>query len=95
MAFFGSDKCREAKIAAGQFLPLNCSATALTAGAIFERKVKAFLMAERQFGRHFKRAIWVRIIARQKLPRDNGESRFCRETRRCLAGPSRNLKRLK
>ena len=30
--------CREAKIAARQFLPLNCRATTLTTGAILEKK---------------------------------------------------------
>ena len=49
-------KCREAKIAARHFLPLNCRALTLTAGAILKKEKKlSFSLEEGQFRRHFKR----------------------------------------
>ena len=36
----------------------------------------------------FEETIWARVIESHKLPRDSGESIFCCEASRCLAGPS-------
>ena len=47
--------CRDAKIAARQFLPLNCRAITLTTGAILKEEKMSSTVGERQFGRHFKR----------------------------------------
>ena len=47
--------CLEIKIAARQFLPLNCLAIARIAGAISKEAVNPFPMGERQFGRHVRR----------------------------------------
>ena len=48
--------CREAKIAARQFLPLGCRAITLTTGAILKQEEMSSIVGERQFGRHFKRS---------------------------------------
>ena len=50
-----ASQCREAKIAARQFLPLSCRAITLTAGAILKDEKLPSLVGERQFGRHFER----------------------------------------
>ena len=73
--------CREAKIAARQFLPLNCRAITLTTGAILKEEKMSSSVGERQFGRHF-----MRQFGRGELRVKN-----CREASRCLAGPSGNI----
>ena len=47
--------CRGAKIAAGQFLSLNCLAVTLIAGVILKEEQMPSLVGERQFWRHFRR----------------------------------------
>ena len=54
------------KIAARQFLSLNCLAVTPTAGAILKEEEKPS---------HVE-TIWARVIASQKLSRDNGERQF-------------------
>ena len=44
---------RRGKIAARQFLRLNCRAFALTAEALLKEEKKPSLVGERQIGRHF------------------------------------------
>ena len=81
--------CREAKIAARQFLPLSCRAITLTTGAILkeENKMSSFLWGRGNLGGNL----------RDNLGEGNWESKiaaiqwgvnFCREASRCLAGPS-------
>ena len=79
--------CHEAKIAARQFLPLNCRAITLTTGAILKEEKMSSIVGERQFGRHFKRQFgWGQL--RVKNCRETVGSQFCREASRCLAGRS-------
>ena len=50
-----TSSCRGTKIAARQFLPLNCLSITLIGGGNFEKGKMPALVGERQFGRHFRR----------------------------------------
>ena len=52
-----ASKCREAKIAARQFLLLTYRAITLIAGVILKEEQIPSLLGERQFGRHFELSI--------------------------------------
>ena len=79
--------CRGTKIAARQFLSLNCLAITLTWGVILEEEKMPLLLARDSLGG----------ILGDNLGEGNCESKIvsrqwgvnsCRETSRCLAGPS-------
>ena len=57
-------------------------------GGNFERGKNVLYCGGEAIWEAFYEAIWARVIESQKLPRDSGESIFCREASRCLAGPS-------
>ena len=78
--------CREAKIAARQFLLLDCRAITLTVGAILKRRKNSFLWEGGNL-RGILRGIWVRVIASQKSPRDSGESIFAARHQDASQGP--------
>ena len=79
-------RCREAKIAARQFLSLKCLANTLTAGGNVERGKCPLLWGE-AIWEVFEETIWVRVNASQKLPRDNGESVFAARHQDVSQGP--------
>ena len=79
--------CREANIAARQFLPLNCHAITLTAGGTFERRKKPLLWGRGNLGGILRDNLGEGNCKSKIAARQWGVS-FCREASRCLAGPS-------
>ena len=85
--------CRGAKIAAKQFLPLNCLAVTLSAGVILKEEKCPFLWERDSFGGVLGDN-WGEGNCESKIVARQWGVNFYRETSRCLAGPSGRERRL-
>ena len=78
---------RWAKIATRQFLSLNCLVVTVTAGVILKEEKLPSLVGERHFGGISGDNLGEGNCEPKTVARQWGVN-FCRETSRCLAGPS-------
>ena len=76
------------KIAARQFLPLNCRAITLTTGALLKEEKMSSLVGRGNLGGILRDNLVARVSESQKLRETVGSQFLSCEASRCLAGPS-------